>query len=472
MVIRFGTDGWRGIIAEDFTFANLRRAAQGLAVWARQNAPPGCWVVGYDCRFASEDFADACAEVLAGNGLPVLLCDRPAPTPVVAWNIVAHRCAGGVIITASHNPARWNGFKVKTPHGSSAPPEQVAQLEDRINRLGAEEVLRLPKPQAVAQGMVRPLHPNPSYDQQLARLVDLPLLRAAGFTVVVDAMHGAGAGYVPRLLAGGATRVVEIRAERNPLFPGMHNPEPIPHNLAPLVEAVRSHAAQVGLAFDGDADRLGVVDEQGGFLTTLDAFALLAFFLLEVRGQRGPLVKTLTSSRMLLRLGERYGVPVYETPVGFKYVAPLMMEHNALIGGEESGGYAFQGHIPERDGILSGLLLLEFMARTGKTLSDLLRLLHQVVGPHFYARRDFPFPPDQREAIRQRLHSARPPTLAGLPVRTMDTTDGWRWVLEGQWWLAVRFSGTEPLLRIYAEADSPERVQALLDAGQALAGVG
>lgn len=471
MPIRFGTDGWRGIIAEDFTFANLRLASQGLAIWARQYAPPGPWVVGYDRRFASEDFADACAEVLTGNSLSVLLCDRPAPTPVVAWNVLAQRGAGGVVITASHNPARWNGFKVKTPQGSSAPPEQVSQLEAIINRLGPEAVRQLPKRQALAQGLLRLFDPTPSYDTQIAQRVDLSLLRAAGFTVVVDAMHGAGAGYVPRLLAGGATRVVEIRGERNPLFPGMHNPEPIPPNLTPLVEAVRHHKAQVGLAFDGDADRLGVVDEQGNILTALDTFALLAFFLLEVRGQRAPIVKTLTSSRMLLRLGERYGVPVYETPVGFKYVAPLMLQHDALMGGEESGGFAFRGHLPERDGILSGLLLLEFIARTGKTPSQLLALLHQAVGPHFYARRDFPFPQDQRDAIRQRLDAAQPQTMAGLPVVRKDSTDGWRWVLEGQWWLAIRFSGTEPLLRIYAEADSPQRVEALLDVGQELAGV-
>ncbi|GBD11074.1 Phosphoglucomutase [bacterium HR23] len=472
MAIRFGTDGWRGIIAEDFTFANLRLASQGLALWARRHAPPGPWVVGYDCRFASEDFADACAEVLAGNGLPVLLCDRPAPTPVVAWNILAHHGAGGVVITASHNPARWNGFKVKTSHGSSAPPEQVEALERIINSLMPEAVRPLPKKDALAQGLLRLVDPIPPYDQQVARRVDLALVRSAGLTVVVDAMHGTGAGYIPRLLAGGTTRILEIRGERNPLFPGMHNPEPIAPNLAPLSQAVRQHHAQVGLAFDGDADRLGVVDEGGNFLTALDAFALLAFFLLEVRGLRGPLVKTLTSSRMLLRLGERYRVPVYETPVGFKFVAPLMLQHNALIGGEESGGFAFQGHLPERDGILSGLLFLEFMARTGKTPSQLLALLHQAVGPHFYARRDFPFPPEERETIRQRLNNAYPDTLAGLPVRRKDTTDGWRWVLEDQWWLAVRFSGTEPLLRIYAEADSPQRVEALLDAGQALAGVG
>ncbi|MFN3974818.1 MAG: phosphoglucomutase/phosphomannomutase family protein [Dehalococcoidia bacterium] len=471
MPIRFGTDGWRGIIAEDFTFANLRLVSQGLAVWARGNAPPGPWIVGYDCRFASEDFADACAEVLTGNGLPVLLCNRPAPTPVVAWNIVARRGAGGVVITASHNPARWNGFKVKTPQGASAPPDQVTQLEDIINSLGHQAVRRLPKEQASTQGLLHTIDPVPSYDAQIARIVDLHLLRKAGFTVVVDAMHGAGAGYVPRLLAGGTTQVIEIRGERNPLFPGMHNPEPIAPNLLPLTEAVRSHGAQVGLAFDGDADRLGVVDQHGNVLTALDTFSLLAFFLLEVRGLRAPLVKTLTSSRMLLRLAERYGVPVFETPVGFKYVAPLMLQHNALIGGEESGGFAFQGHLPERDGILSGLLFLEFMARTQKTPSQLLSTLHQAVGPHFYARRDFPFPPEQREAIRRHLEEAHPQALAGIPVRRKDTTDGWRWVLEGQWWLAIRFSGTEPLLRIYAEADSPQRVEALLDAGQGLAGV-
>jgi phosphomannomutase len=472
MTIRFGTDGWRGIIGEDFTFANVRLASQGLALWARRHAPQGPWVVGYDCRFASEDFADACAEVLTGNDLPVLLCNRPTPTPVVAWNVHARGCAGGVVITASHNPARWNGFKVRTPYGASIPPEQVASLEETIQGLTPHEVRRLPKGVARERGLLHPLDPIPLYDQQVGRMVDLPLLRAAGFTLVVDPMHGAGAGYLPRLLEGGATRVVEIRGERNPLFPGMDNPEPIASNLEPLVAAVRRHGAQVGLAFDGDADRLGVVDEKGIFLTPLQVFPILALFLLEVQGARGPLVKTITSSRMLLRLGERYGVPVYETPVGFKFVAPLMLRHNALMGGEESGGYAFRGHLPERDGILSALFFLEVMARTGKTPSELLAWLYRVVGPHFYARRDIPFPPERRDAIRRGLDAASPDRLAGLPVLRKETVDGWRWVLEEGWWLAVRFSGTEPLLRIYAEADAPHRVEALLDAGRDLAGVG
>jgi phosphomannomutase len=252
----------------------------------------------------------------------------------------------------------------------------------------------------------------------------------------------------------------------------MDNPEPIASNLEPLVAAVRRHGAPVGLAFDGDADRLGVVDEKGNFLTPLQVFPILALFLLEVQGARGPLVKTITSSRMLLRLGERYGVPVYETPVGFKFVAPLMLRHNALMGGEESGGYAFRGHLPERDGILSALFFLEVMARTGKTPSELLAWLYRVVGPHFYARRDIPFPPERRDAIRRGLDAASPDRLAGLPVLRKETVDGWRWVLEEGWWLAVRFSGTEPLLRIYAEADAPHRVEALLDAGRDLAGVG
>jgi phosphomannomutase len=471
--IRFGTDGWRGLIAEDFTFDNVRACAQGVAAYHKaQSRGATPLVVGFDTRFASEDFAAAAAEVLAGNGVPVLLCSRAAPTPVVSYTIVARRAAGGVIITASHNPAAWNGFKYRMHYGGSPPPPVLSAIEGHIGQLQkAEPVRRLPLAEGRARGSIRDVEPQEPYLEHLARVLDPSPLRRAGLRVAVDAMHGAGAGYMGRLLEGGATQVLELRGERNPAFPAMHNPEPVERNLLPLSQAMMTEGADVGLALDGDADRLGVVDEAGKFVTPLQVFGLLLYYFLEVRGLRGPVIKSLTTTSMAWRLGERYGVPVQETGVGFKYIAPLMTEGEALIGGEESGGYAFRGHIPERDGILSGLFMLDLMARTGKRVSQLLEELYRLVGPHHYSRQDVPLGPQEQEGARVRLARAHPKELCGIPVVEEDTLDGFRFILKGGAWVIIRPSGTEPLLRLYAEAESPQRVQELLAAARSLAAV-
>jgi phosphomannomutase len=281
-------------------------------------------------------------------------------------------------------------------------------------------------------------------------------------------MYGAGAGFFKTLLQDGSMEVMEINAERNPLFPGIQ-PEPIAKNLGKLSRLVVVQKADVGLATDGDADRIGIIDEKGNFLNQHQVFALLCLYLLEVRGERGAIVKTLTSTNMLSLLGKIFGVPVYETPVGFRYVAPVMMRENALIGGEESGGYGFRGHIPERDGILAGLYFLDFMVKTGKTPSQLLDYLYSKVGPHYYDRTDFHFAAGKRKAIMNQLAAASPKALAGVEVAKLDTTDGFRFLLKDDSWLLVRFSGTEPLLRIYAEAESRDKVQELLSEGKKLA---
>ena len=283
-------------------------------------------------------------------------------------------------------------------------------------------------------------------------------------------MYGAGAGYFKRLLDGGAIKVTEINDERNPLFPGIQ-PEPIAVNLAKLSATVKREGASVGLATDGDADRIGIIDENGVFLTQLQVFALLCLYLLEIRQERGPIVKTITTTSMLYRLGEIFKVPVYETPVGFKYVAPIMLAENALIGGEESGGYGFRGHIPERDAILAGLYFLDLMVKTGKTPSELLDYLYSKVGPHYYQRVDFTLPEDKRQIINNRIRHNLPESIDGVKVVKTDTTDGFRFILADTTWLLIRFSGTEPVLRIYAESDSLPRTERLLKLGKELAGV-
>lgn len=468
--IRFGTDGWRAIIGEEFTFANVRACAQGVASYVKEAGLAGRGlVVGYDTRFASGEFAAAGAEVLAANGIAVYLCDRPAPTPVVSFTVLQRRAAGGVVITASHNPARYSGFKFRPDYGGSAPPPVLARIEALI----PDERLELPRlslTEAKAQGLLEVLDPRPAYLKHLGELVDLAYLRAAGLKVVVDSMHGAAAGYLASLLRGGRTTVREIRAVPNPLFPGMENPEPIERNLGPLIRRVKGEQAAVGLATDGDGDRLGVVDERGRFIDQLQTFALLAYYLLEVRGQRGPLVKSITTTSMILRLGELYGLPVHETAVGFKYLGPKMMETDAIIAGEESGGFAFRGHLPERDGILSGLYFLDLMARRGKRPSELVAELYGKVGPHYYDRLDIHLAEDERAQVQARVESLRPTEIAGLKVTGIDSSDGVRYRLDGGWAL-IRFSGTEPLLRIYTEVREEALVPKVLAACRKLAGV-
>lgn len=471
--IKFGTDGWRAAIAEDFTFQNVRLCAQAVADYLIEtgDAPRGL-VVGYDTRFASEHFAAAVAEVTTANSIRTYLCDRAAPTPAISYSILTNAAGGGVVITGSHNPWTDNGFKYKLDFGASATPQVVAQLEKHIARREEEggRVERLFLEEASRRGLLETFDASVLYLEKIRSLVDLESIRQVELRVAVDPMHGAGAGYWPLLLSSGKLHVREIRSERNPYFDG-GGPEPIARNLGGLMGLVREGGYDVGLATDGDADRLGVVDEEGHFVNQLEVFALLALYLLEVQGERGDLVKSITSTSMLYRLGEIYGVRVHEMPVGFKYIGPRMREVNALMGGEESGGFAFRGHIPERDGVLAGLYFLDLMVKLKMKPSQLVAHLFQKVGPHHYDRVDVRLTPERRDALMRRLQEAHPASFGGMPIKEVDTMDGFRFILQDGSWLLFRFSGTEPVMRIYTETDSPERVQQLLSEGQRLAGV-
>ena len=470
--IKFGTDGWRGIIAEDFTFDNVRACAQGVAHYLldRNMASKGL-IIGYDTRFASEDFAAAVAEVIAANGIRVYLNPEAHPTPVISYAIVAKSAAGAVIITASHNPGIWNGFKYKPEYAGSASPEVVSELERNIQQiLSSGNIKRIPLNDGLEQGLIEYCDPKPIYLTHIMKLVDVHRIRQAGLKIAVDSMYGSGAGYFKELLTGGSTEIVEINAERNPIFPEIQ-PEPIAQNLTKLSTTVHEMKADIGLATDGDSDRIGILDENGFFITPLQVFALLALYLLEVRQERGPIVKSVTTTDMVYRLGEIYSVPVYETPVGFKYLGPMMIAENALIGGEESGGFGFRGHIPERDGILSALYLLDLMVKMNRKPSEIMKYLYDKVGPHYYERTDIHFPSEKREAIVQRLGQLTPKQIDNIAVSKIDTIDGFRYRLDDGSWLLIRLSGTEPLLRIYAESDSIEHVKRLLKEGKALAGI-
>lgn len=480
-VIKFGTDGWRAIIAEDFTFTNVRALAAAIGRYLKESGlGERGLVIGWDTRFGSDRFAEAVAGVVTASGTRVLLASAFSPTPAVSYAIVHYQAGGAVVVTSSHNPASWNGIKYKPEYAGSASPEVVAKLEEPLDEiLAAGEPPILTLAEARKQGLLESFDPRAPYLEGLAKQVDLGAIRAAGLRVAIDSMYGAGQGYLAELLGGGSTSVTELHAEHNPIFPGLHAPEPIGRNLAALEELMaapatdgRATAFDVGLATDGDADRLGVMDENGRFVTQLEVFALLAYYMLEVRGERGPVVRSITTTRMVDRMGEHYGVPVYETAVGFKFLGPKMMETDAVLAGEESGGYAFRGHIPERDGILAGLCFLDLMARTGKRPTELLAHLTEQFGPHHYDRIDVPLNDAEKTRVIERVRAADPKEVAGYRVTGRSDLDGYLYNLDGGGWLLIRFSGTEPLMRIYTEVPDPATVAAVLAAGRALAGVG
>lgn len=470
--IQFGTDGWRAVIAETYTFDNVRLASQACAVYFQQSglAERGI-VVGFDTRFGSDRFARAVAEVLTANGVRVLLSDRFQPTPVISYSVIDRQAGGAIMITASHNPSTDNGFKVKSDVGSSAPPETIAAIEHEIDLLEASpgSVRRLDLAEAEARGLFQIFDATPAYDAQIARLVDLDKLRSAGVKVVADSMYGTGQGVFHRLLSGGSTVVDEIRNVVNPAFPGIA-PEPIRPHIDELCRAVPLHGAALGLATDGDADRIGLVAEDGTFINQHQVFALLVLYLTEQRGLRGPAVRSVTMSSMADAYMERLGQKVIETPVGFKYIGASMVDEDAILGGEESGGFGFQGHIPERDAIVAGLYALDLMVRLGRPMTGVLAYMREKLGDWHYLRVDVRYPAAERSAIAARVAAAHPASLDGSPVASIGTRDGYKFYAEDGSWLLIRFSGTEPLLRIYTETTSPDRVQRLLQQGRELAG--
>lgn len=469
-IIKFGTDGWRGVIAEDYTFENVRRCTQGFASYLLKNGKKGeSIVVGHDKRFHSENFAAAASEVLAGNGFRVYLTDGATPTPVIAYSVVNKQAVGAVNITASHNPPTDNGYKVRDEHGGAIAPSGLLEIEALIPG-SADGVKRLPMALAESQGLVQRFDPAPAYIKHLDQLIDLKPIREASLHVVVDTMWGNGAGWFTRLLGGSRIQIDEIHNTRNPIFPEMKRPEPIPPNINVGLQTTLDRSADVLIITDGDADRLGVGNEKGEFINQLQVYALLAYYLLEVRGDRGPIVKTLSTTSMLEKLGKLYGVPVFETGVGFKYVAPKMMETDAMIGGEESGGYAFRGNVPERDGILAGLFILDMMVRLKRKPSELIDLLFSKVGPHYYDRIDRSFSGDQETRQRQIL-AANPATIGGIPVTGLNSFDGYKFTLADGGWLLIRFSGTEPIMRVYCETTQGDKVQAILADGLKIAGL-
>jgi phosphomannomutase len=489
--IRFGTDGWRATIADEFTFENVERVAQAYADFVRRQ-PTGASdsaksrthsktdeahahlhaddasahrhvvVVGFDRRFLSERFAVRVSEVLAGNQIEVALFDADVPTPLVSWAVRERGAAGGVVITASHNPPHFNGFKIKAPWGGSATAETTVVVESLLDAM-PPQLAQLP---ADARGRLGA--EVESYRKQVAAYVDLERMRALRASVVVDPMHGSGGRWVESFLRGGRLGVETIRAERDTLFGGV-SPEPIDRNLAPLRERVRERRALLGLATDGDADRVGAVNERGETMTMHEVVPLVLLHLARARGQKGGVVRTFSQSVLLKRIAAAHGLQLHETPIGFKYIADLMLREDILVGAEESGGIGVRGHIPERDGILNSLLLLEAVAASGKTPTEMVSEMHREFGEFYFGRRDLHTDVARGLALVETLATKPPASFAQMTVAGVETLDGTKLLFGDESWLLFRQSGTEPVLRVYAEATSIEKMNTLLEEGCRLA---
>ena len=477
--IVFGTDGWRAKIADDYTFENVRRCADGVARYVVERGEQAKGVViAYDRRFASEHFAAAAAEVLLAHDIPVAFAAHAVPTQMSSYEVVQRGSAAGIVITASHNPWTDNGFKVKSPTGAAAGPEILTVLEEQIARNGGTAIERRPFADAEAAGLVERFDPFEGYERFVRRTVDLDALKAADISILVEPMYGAGAGWLPRLLAGGRIRVTEIHQERNPYFGGI-NPEPIRPHINEALGIIAKGGYDLGLLLDGDADRAGAADEKGTFIHQLQVTGLLMYYLAEHRGWRDPVVVSVNNTSMTGRLGERYGIETYETSVGFKYIGPKMIETGAMMGAEESGGYGFGMHLPERDGVYADLLLLDLFLREKAAgrwpVSKAIEHFHEIAGPSWYRRIDVHIPREQYAEVKRRLLedlvSNAPAELAGQPVtrtQSLDTNDGFKFFVADGSWLLVRTSGTEPLVRVYTEATSEAVREAMLAAGEAL----
>jgi phosphomannomutase len=477
--IVFGTDGWRARVADDFTFVNVRRCADGVAryVVERGEQAKGV-VVAFDRRFASEHFAAAAAEVLLAHDIPVFLAATAVPTQMSSYEVVQRGAAAGIVITASHNPWTDNGFKVKSPTGAAAGPEILGVLEAAIASNGGVAIERRPLADAEAAGLVERFDPFDGYEQYLRRTIDLDALKAADVSILVEPLYGAGSGWIPRLLRDGRIRVTEIHSERNPYFGGV-NPEPIRPNVDEALAIIAGGGYDLGLFLDGDADRAGAADERGQFIHQLQVTGLLMYHLAEHRGLREPVVVSVNNTSMAARLGERYGIPIHETPVGFKFIGPKMIETGAMMGAEESGGYGFGMHLPERDGIYADLMLLELFLREKAAgrwpVSSAIAHFHEIAGASFYRRVDVHVERGEYDGVKRRLlvelRDQAPASLAGHPVARavpLSTNDGVKFFLDDGSWLLVRTSGTEPLVRVYTEATSGDLRDALLDAGERL----
>ncbi len=478
MPIHFGTDGWRAVISDSFTFDNLRMVAQAIAdavaseYWNKSDdTDSNKVVIGFDTRFLSDRFAGEVGRVLAANGFKVLLSQSDAPTPAISYAVKHEKAVAGVMITASHNAPRYNGVKLKGAFGGSALPEQCRRVEVYIN--DNEEQARGPNlmdyVKARDAGLIQKFNPLNAYFDHLRTLIRTDIIAENPQRFVVDAMYGSGRGVIKSFLQGTGCEIAEIRGEMNPGFGGVH-PEPIAKYLGALASAVSSGMGNFGVVTDGDADRIGAMDERGQFVDPHKIMALSLRYLVEKRGMSGAVVRTVSTTRMIDRLAKRYSMKLYETPVGFNHIADYMMQEDVLIGGEESGGISFKGHIPEGDGPIMGLLLVEMIAESKKSLVELVEDLLEDVGPAHYERVDLRLSrPVAKAEMTEFLTKQAPAEIGGQKVDEVSQRDGVKYILADDSWLLIRPSGTEPVLRVYAEGRTPEMVKALMGYGRKVA---
>lgn len=465
MQIKFGTDGWRARIAEDFTYSNLEVVTQALADYLKGLNPVGrsTVLVGYDRRFASDLFAQRVAEVLAGNDIVSNLYAHDVPTPLVSFEVKRRRLDGGVVITASHNPPEFNGFKFKASYGGAATPAITSQIEELAGKTAPR---RMPLEDAKRHGLCEIISPSYDYRQHLENFVAIEDLRKTDALIIADPMHGTGGRWIETLLFGGRLQVETIRAWRDPLFGGVL-PEPMPWNLDLTAQTVRERGALMALITDGDADRVGALDENGDYINTHQILMILLLHLVRKRGWRGSVARTFSQSVIVRRIAESYGFRLFETPIGFKHIGEIMLspENDFLIGGEESGGIGIRGHVPERDGILNSLLLLEAVVASGQRPSEMVREIWQEFGEFHFERRDLHLPLAVGQQLLASLRERTPSDFAGDKVVGVATLDGVKLIFEDESWILFRQSGTEPLLRIYCEATSVSKMTCLIDAG-------
>jgi phosphomannomutase len=469
--IKFGTDGWRAIIADTFTFENVRHAAQATADYFKTvNGPERALFIGYDVRFLSRKFAQIAGEVFVENGFRVVLMDRPYPTPYVSFEVRRRAFVGGVVITASHNPPEFNGFKVKAHFGGSATPSITAQIEAKLRGGDRGTHPEFPQEFGVRPSIssrppiVETVGPEKHYFEHLKSLLDWDRISKSKLKIVVDSMHGCGGFILQEMLSNTSCSVQTIRGNPDPLFGGI-NPEPMMPQLEPLAEAVRKSGSHIGLATDGDADRLGIVDETGEYVNTLQTLSLLLLHVYRNKGWRGAVARTYSQSLLIPRIASSFGLMLYELPIGFKNIGELMLKNEILIGGEESGGIGLSRHLPERDGIFINLLMLDLLAASGKSCTELIRDMWKEFGEFHFDRRDLHVPIETGLAAVAKWNSDPPTTFAGRKVSEIGKLDGSKVFLEKDSWILFRQSGTEPLLRVYCEAPTKAAVKEIMSAG-------
>ncbi|MBE0477572.1 phosphoglucomutase/phosphomannomutase family protein [Candidatus Aerophobetes bacterium] len=463
--IKFGTDGWRGVIADDFTFENLAKAAQAIADYYKTEAKKGKGIViGYDTRFLSPEFALRVAEVLLGNEIPVLLSQTDVPTQAISFTVIDKALAGGIMITASHNPYRFNGVKVKSSSGASVAPEVTGKIESFV---GKNEVKALPWEEGEKRGLAAKMDLLPAYLNKVSSFLDMELMKKAHLKIVYDSMYGVGYGLLEKLLEKSNCQLINIHPGPNPGFGGI-NPEPIEENLEELAHQVKAKEAHLGLATDGDADRMGLIDDKGRYLSPLQIFSLLLLYLVEERNMRGKVVKTVSLGYQPERICRKFGLEWEQTLVGFKYIADKMLKEEVFFGGEESGGYGYYGHLPERDGVLSCLLFVEMLTKKGKPLSSILDDMEKKFGKSFFKRVDFEQEGVDKERIVKELTLNPPSALGSVPLKEILTIDGVKFIMEDESWLLIRPSGTEPKVRVYAEAPKVSQLQRIIQEGENL----